>query len=548
MTKAYACKNKDQNDRQNSTSGGFFMALARYVIQLGGTVYGVMLNEDNNAVHIRVSDATDLHLLQGSKYIQSSMNKTFIQVLEDLTNGKWVLFTGTPCQTRALCDYLKRPFDKLIMADVVCFGVMKQSIWMKYIQQLESKNQSSVRRYEFRNKSQGWDNSIVRIEYANGTIDTEKIDDSLFSKIYYAGLALEDRCYTCTHKGFVSPSDFQLGDYWGIKRYYPDFYDENGVSLVFVKTDKAEEIFTRISDSVEYIETTVDQAVHNNPHVLYNVSPNSDRRIFLSNAECMDLNEAYTSVCNAARLKITGSYTFEVWGSHNIRASVRTMIKDSSCRLEHISKSSIISAMSDKSDISFNRKTSNISNKYWEEMVSYDLNKSWQRDVRNPGDFFIFDLLEERYNIIDVNKTYITKSDAFDRIYEAGANVQIEFTNHKNYELWLTYIDSFIDIVLSRYDNKVIMIKTYMSTQYGNEYSRDNYKSDNDIELVNRELSKRYEYIERKYPMIRALNYNKDHIYTDEDHLYGCYPYHLNDKAYHDMAIQIYSTLEGESL
>ena len=49
--KAYAAKNKDEEKRKNSTSGGMFKILAEYIINKKGIVFGVKLNEDLVAIH-----------------------------------------------------------------------------------------------------------------------------------------------------------------------------------------------------------------------------------------------------------------------------------------------------------------------------------------------------------------------------------------------------------------------------------------------------------------------------------------------------------------
>ena len=44
-TIAYACKNKNENVRLSSSSGGVFTSLCEYVINNGGVVFGAAFNE-----------------------------------------------------------------------------------------------------------------------------------------------------------------------------------------------------------------------------------------------------------------------------------------------------------------------------------------------------------------------------------------------------------------------------------------------------------------------------------------------------------------------
>ena len=44
----------------------------------------------------------------------------FKKVKEFLDNDRWVLFTGTSCQTQALKIYLEKNYEKLILCDILC--------------------------------------------------------------------------------------------------------------------------------------------------------------------------------------------------------------------------------------------------------------------------------------------------------------------------------------------------------------------------------------------------------------------------------------------
>ena len=58
------------------------------------------------AIHTYVETLEDLDRLLGSKYIQSDVGKSYQHVKEFLRQGRWVLFSGTPCQVDALLKFL----------------------------------------------------------------------------------------------------------------------------------------------------------------------------------------------------------------------------------------------------------------------------------------------------------------------------------------------------------------------------------------------------------------------------------------------------------
>ena len=73
--------------------------------------------------HIAVDNVIDMKRIQGSKYMQSNINTTYTEVKNYLKDGRWVLFTGTPCQIAGLKSYLGKDFERLITADIICHGV-----------------------------------------------------------------------------------------------------------------------------------------------------------------------------------------------------------------------------------------------------------------------------------------------------------------------------------------------------------------------------------------------------------------------------------------
>lgn len=76
-------------DRNVSSSGGAFSVFARYVLSKKGSVYGAFMNEKLHTHHIRIEDIKDLHLLRGSKYVQSEIGNCFQLVKKDLANKQW---------------------------------------------------------------------------------------------------------------------------------------------------------------------------------------------------------------------------------------------------------------------------------------------------------------------------------------------------------------------------------------------------------------------------------------------------------------------------
>ena len=70
---AYIVQNKDPKVLRESTAGGAFTAIAKYVLRNNGVVFGVELGTDLAAHHVAVEKENDLDRFRNSKYVQSSV-------------------------------------------------------------------------------------------------------------------------------------------------------------------------------------------------------------------------------------------------------------------------------------------------------------------------------------------------------------------------------------------------------------------------------------------------------------------------------------------
>ena len=67
--------------------------MASEVIKNGGHVYGAMWGDKYDIVHhTYIDDEADIKKLQGSKYVQSNILDSYKNVLNDINNGKKILF------------------------------------------------------------------------------------------------------------------------------------------------------------------------------------------------------------------------------------------------------------------------------------------------------------------------------------------------------------------------------------------------------------------------------------------------------------------------
>lgn len=254
----YAARHKDCNVYCNSTSGGAFTALAEWVIKRGGGVYGCVFDEHFCPIHIYVDTIEGLSAIRESKYAQSDVGFIYRDVKIKLSKGQYVLFTGTPCQVAGLYSYLgKRDVSKLLTADLICHGVPSTMTLKKYIDYLEKKYKSKVKRFQFRSKLFGWTNPVVRVGFENGK------DRWWFPRknIYYANFDRRNfqrlSCFHCKYSCDSRCGDITIGDFWGFQKANLEMSSKDGISCCLLNTPKIVELFNELNLDVEKVNPNI---------------------------------------------------------------------------------------------------------------------------------------------------------------------------------------------------------------------------------------------------------------------------------------------------
>lgn len=285
-TAAYAIKNRNEEVRIESTSGGVFSLLAEYVMERGGAVLGAAYDSDFIVCHIAVFDKEELSFLQGAKYVQSKIGTCFEEIRKELDAGYPILFSGTPCQCMGLKSYLRKEYDNLVTADIVCHGVPSPKVWRTYIDYRSQKENNGIRpiKINMRSKVSGWSRYgySTEFDYGNGKTSCIHNSQDLFMKAFISNICLRNSCSNCKAKGVERCTDFTLGDYWGIWNQHPEFDDNKGTSIVLVHSQKGREILNQLSDKLECLEVDIEDAYRENKSLIDSSPAHPNRDEFLS--------------------------------------------------------------------------------------------------------------------------------------------------------------------------------------------------------------------------------------------------------------------------
>lgn len=302
--RAYACINKNEDIRENSSSGGIFTLIAEEIINRGGVIFGAQFDNDFNVIHSYTSNEEELYKFRGSKYVQSIIGDNYKIVKRFLEEGKYVLFTGTPCQVYGLYAFLQKNYDKLYTQDIICHGVPSPKVWGKYLQFREKKDKNKPNKISFRNKDNGWINYNVKFNY--GTKEyRQKNSNELFIQAFLRNTILRDSCYNCHFKGKDRISDITLADFWGIDNIVPEMNDNKGTSLIIINSEKGQKLFEKIEENTIAKEVDIEEAIKYNPSMIQSSNKDIKREKFFENLDKMNFNKLvnkYTTKPNFCKL------------------------------------------------------------------------------------------------------------------------------------------------------------------------------------------------------------------------------------------------------
>lgn len=268
----YATYVKEKSQRMQSTSGGLFYAIARWVINQNGIVYGAAFDEHFKLRHIGVETLEELQPLRGSKYLQSDLRHTFSEIRHHLQNNRWVYFTGVGCQVAGLKAFLRKEYATLVTSDLVCHGTPSQQMFDWHLDYLRQKEQGDITSYSFRDMERwGGCETYGYVSQTRGKGIRKLYSYDLSPYLYSFMWAFNYRysCYHCKFARIPRQGDITLADYWGVRKYFPDIDTDKGVSLVLVNSPQGIVIWDKMKDTLHYRSSCVENAAAGNGNLTH---------------------------------------------------------------------------------------------------------------------------------------------------------------------------------------------------------------------------------------------------------------------------------------
>lgn len=243
----YASWISNNEKRRICASGGIGTIMSEFVItHKKGLVYGTQYDASMEPHTVGGKSEEDIEKFKGSKYVQSIVGDSFIQIKRYLQDNVFVIYIGTPCQIAGLKTFLKHDYENLITVDLICHGVCPTTYLNQEIAYLKQKHSiKSLTDIRFR----GNDKS----NYCLSIWNRQKL---LFKKSNYCdfylgaflwGVSLRENCYTCDYARPERISDITIGDFIGLGENEPFNHPTKNVSSVFINTEKGNKFYNKMS-------------------------------------------------------------------------------------------------------------------------------------------------------------------------------------------------------------------------------------------------------------------------------------------------------------
>lgn len=238
-----------------------------------------------------------------------------------------------------------------------------------------------------------------------------------------------------------------------------------------------------------------------------------------------------------------------LWGSYNlsrIAANFKRLDSDYSLMTKdlpyYFGFSSIISGMSCK--VVADDKVQH-TNKFRQDMLDKDFEKTFQEIATGSGDCLLIDFLEERYDVIQMKDSFITKSNALEEsTYLPHNEISVQSGSPEHMTLWKKKCDLLINFLDKKFKRKnIVLVKNFLtsekliSTSDGIRIGKF-YPKEKILEMNNM-LEGYYQYFQEHMKGIKIIEIPEELFFTDGNSKYGTGPEYLNIRAHREMARNI---------
>lgn len=288
----YVSVAKDISIQKESTSGGIASILAFQAIKKGWVVYGHGFDNDLTLRCRKITALNEIKALQGTKYVQSDMGDSLMQIIDDLKAGNKVLFIGTPCQVGGAINVCKNYSQNLLTVSFVCGGVPSGRLLKEYIEKYSYLKPDDIR---FRSgKEYG-----IWLYKDSRNIKYQERWHSEYLIGFDEHIIQRESCYDCHYAKNERIGDITIGDFWGLTNSSIDKRRlKDGVSLCLITTNAGEKFFNELKkcNLIVTEKRTFVEALPENPRLSSPVIRKKEVDIFRKRYTYMGFDRAINSI------------------------------------------------------------------------------------------------------------------------------------------------------------------------------------------------------------------------------------------------------------
>lgn len=269
----------DEDVWRQSTSGGAFSEICNSLAVKQPVVFGARFDGLDLVKHSYSDGIGGIGVFRKSKYVQSDIGSSLRDCKQFLQSGRFVIFSGTPCQIAGLRAYLGREYENLLTVEFICHGVGSPRVFRDCLDVASKSFRKPLIKYGFRSKA-NWPINVHTSHYEFGTGETREITVDLYNEFFLNQLCLRPSCMeNCRFRREARMADITLADCRGERQLYPD-KDNKNWSVVVANTLKGKDVILQLKKNMDLRPYSIDLLAHTNPLYFRTTKGNANRTEF----------------------------------------------------------------------------------------------------------------------------------------------------------------------------------------------------------------------------------------------------------------------------
>lgn len=278
---AFCLLHKNRDIWEASSSGGAFSGICEAYGNEKTVIYGAAFSDERTVRHIRLSGYGNIGPLRKSKYVQSKMMGVYKSIKADLTTGRQVIFSGTPCQVAGVKNYLHVTGERsndILFVDFVCHGVGSPAVFADFISALERSKNRKIITYTFRDKKKYGLNLETYIStILLNDLTRQVIHMDPYNRAFIQKLVCRSSCFKCRFAKHQRNSDITIADFKHVFMAFPEKSSAYNYSSIILNTQKGEALLSRIAE-ICFIDACDVKFLYRNNPPLDHCSGNFEKR------------------------------------------------------------------------------------------------------------------------------------------------------------------------------------------------------------------------------------------------------------------------------